>query len=138
MTLIFTPTSLTRYGIRSGYNFSEPASFDGTPFSDVPTSLISWLGTKLANEELVYQVVLENAGQVGETFELQDQVIANDNGSNYTVRVQVPITFRNILTAAVSVIAPLGQRTFSISSESLPSDLRDGLISAWAYISALP
>jgi hypothetical protein len=31
----------------------------------------------------------------------------------------------------VSVTAPLGSRTFVVSSESLPSELRDGLVQAW-------
>lgn len=32
---------------------------------------------------------------------------------------------------AVSVTAPLGSRTFVVSSESLPEGLRDGLVAAW-------
>jgi hypothetical protein len=35
---------------------------------------------------------------------------------------------------AVSVTAALGSRTFVVSSESLPSELRDGLIVMWSQI----
>ena len=35
------------------------------------------------------------------------------------------------ISAAVSVTAPLGSRTFVVSSESLPEELRDGLVAAW-------
>lgn len=42
------------------------------------------------------------------------------------------------MKAAVSVTAPLGSRTFVASSESLPTQLRDGLLAAWAALSAVP
>jgi len=35
---------------------------------------------------------------------------------------------------AVSVTAPLGSRTFVVSSESLPSELRDGLLATWTTL----
>jgi hypothetical protein len=35
---------------------------------------------------------------------------------------------------AMSVTAPLGSRTFVITSEQLPEQLRDGLLQAWAVI----
>jgi len=35
---------------------------------------------------------------------------------------------------AVSVTAPLGSRTFVVSSESLPSALRDGLVTTWSHL----
>jgi hypothetical protein len=38
---------------------------------------------------------------------------------------------------AVSVTAPLGSRTFVVSSESLPTSLRDGLLAAWAGLFAV-
>jgi threonine/homoserine/homoserine lactone efflux protein len=40
------------------------------------------------------------------------------------------------MSAAVSVTAPLGSRTFVVSSESLPEELRDGLVAAWGALSA--
>jgi len=116
MTLIFTPTSITRFGLRSGYAFTESVDLTETPFADLPATLITWLTTQLAEGESVSQVVLEQGGAVT----LDDE------------------TTRQTISAAVSVTAAQGQRTFSISSESLPSDLRDGLFDAWEAISAAP
>jgi hypothetical protein len=99
MTLIFTPSSITRFGTRDGYAFSDSVDLSETPFSELPATLIAWLTSQLADSESVSQVVLEQAGDV--------------------------------INAAVSVTAPLGQRTFAITSESLPVDLRDGLLAAW-------
>jgi hypothetical protein len=50
--------------------------------------------------------------------------------------IEVATAFRPTISAAVSVTAPLGSRTFVVSSESLPSELRDGLVAAWAALSA--
>jgi len=116
MTLIFTPTSITRFGLRSGYAFTEAVDLTETPFSELPATLIAWLTGQLAEGESVSQVVLEQGGAVA----IDDE------------------TTRQTINAAVSVTAPQGQRTFSISSESLPSDLCDGLLAAWEAISAAP
>lgn len=116
MTLIFTPSSITRFGTREGYAFSEGVSLAGTPFAELPATLIAWLGSQLAEGESVSQVVLEQEGSVT----LEDD------------------TTRSVINAAVSVTAPQGQRTFSVSSEALPDDLRDGLLAAWAYLANLP
>jgi hypothetical protein len=48
------------------------------------------------------------------------------------------VTFRSVLSAAVSVTAEQGSRTFTVSSESLPVELRDGLLNAWATLEAMP
>ena len=116
MTLIFTPTAITRFGTRSGYAFSEAVDLTETPFSELPATLIAWLTGQLAVGEAVSQVVLEQGGAV----------TLDDEPSRKTI------------SAAVSVTAPQGQRTFSVNSESLPSDLRDGLLAAWSSISAAP
>jgi hypothetical protein len=109
MTLIFTPTSTTRFGLRNGYAFSEAVSLAETPFYELPSTLITWLSSQLAEGESVSQVVLEQSGRVM----LEDE------------------TTRATINAAVSVTAPQGQRTFAVSSETLPTDLRDGLLAAW-------
>lgn len=113
MTLIFTPTSITRFGTRGSYAFTEAVDLLTTPFAELPATLIAWLTGQLAEGESVSQVVLEQGGAVT----LEDE------------------TTRQTINAAVSVTAPQGQRTFSVNSESLPSDLRDGLLAAWVAIS---
>jgi len=137
MTLIFTPSSLTRYGVRAAYKFNELVDLSDTSFSEIPMSLLAWLNIQLAQGEIVTEIVLEVAGQVGVTFEKQIQFVTDSDGSVSSVDVQVPVTFRDLLSAAVSVSAPQGSRTFTLSSESLPSELRDGLLAAWKYVSAL-
>lgn len=112
MTLIFTPTSLTKFGTNRAYSVSQDIPLAGD-LATVSTSLLTWLGTQLEAGEAVSQVVLESSGSIT----LEDE------------------TSRPSLNAAVSVSAVEGQRTFSISSESLPDDLRDGLLSAWASLS---
>jgi hypothetical protein len=99
MILIFTPSTITRFASRDGYSYSEPVTFTGTPYADLPTSLIGWLTQQLASGETVSQVVLEQADEA--------------------------------ISAAVSVSAPQGQRTFALLSDALPDDLRTGLLAAW-------
>jgi hypothetical protein len=109
MTLIFTPSSITRFGTRYGYAYAEEVNLSETPFEGLPATLIAWLTSQLADSESVSQIVLEETTSVA-----VDEV-----------------TLRMVINAAVSVTAPLGQRTFAVSSESLPTDLRDGLLAAW-------
>jgi hypothetical protein len=42
------------------------------------------------------------------------------------------------LSAAVTAHAAQGSRSVVFSSEALPAELRDGLLSAWAQIEAMP
>ena len=137
MTLLFTPSHLIRYYQNGAYNATAPVDLSDTPFASVPSTLIAWLGSQLSADEIVSQVVLEHESQVGVTFESQDQTITSINGTTSVVSVQVPTSFRSVLSAAVSVTSPLGQRTFSLSSENLPSNIQDGLLSAWEYLLAL-
>ena len=125
MTLIFTPSSLTKFGKNGLYNFSQDIALVGD-LASVTGSLLTWLTSQLAEGESVNQVVLESGGSVPATFSE-----STDKEGN---AIRIPVTFRAVLNAAVSVTAPEGQRTFSISSESLPSDLRDGLLAAWASL----
>ena len=123
MTLIFSNSGLKRYFTKGIYAACEQVNLVSTPFKSVSDDLLAWLGTQVNEGEAVSQVVIEDGGKV-ETTE--------------KVKGEEPIqTFRQLLNAAVSVTAQEGQRTFAISSETLPNDLRDGLISAWEYISSL-
>jgi hypothetical protein len=121
MTLIFSNSGLKRYFTKGIYAACEQVNLVSTPFESVSNDLLAWLGTQVNEGEAVSQVVIEDGGKINVTEK---------------VKGEEPIqTFRQSLNAAVSVTAQEGQRTFAISSETLPAELRDGLISAWEYIS---
>jgi hypothetical protein len=127
MTLRLSNQSLTRYVDRQGYAAAEPVPLDGD-LGEVAASLLGWLGAQLAQGETLADVVLEASGQVATAYETQTDEDGNE--------VQVATAFRPSISAAVSVTAALGSRTFVVSSESLPSELRDGLVAAWGALSA--
>jgi hypothetical protein len=127
MTLIFTPSSLTKYGQNGAYSYSQNIPLTGD-LASVSTTLLTWLNDQLVSGEAVSQIVLESAGSVAATF-----TESTDEEGNVS---SIPSTFRNTLNAAVSVTASEGERTFSLSSESLPADLRDSLLSTWAILDA--
>jgi hypothetical protein len=129
MTLRLANNTLTRYVDRQGYAAAEPVPLDG-PLGEVASSLLAWLSAQLASGETLADVVLEASGQVATAYET-----ATDEDGN---EVQVPTAYRPTISAAVSVTAPLGSRTFVVSSESLPSALRDGLVAAWASLNSEP
>jgi threonine/homoserine/homoserine lactone efflux protein len=127
MTLRLANQSLTRYVDRQGYAAAENVPLVGD-LGEVAASLLAWLGAQLAAGETLADVVLEASGQVATAYETQTDEDGNE--------VQVATAFRPSISAAVSVTAPLGSRTFVVSSESLPSELRDGLVAAWGALSA--
>jgi hypothetical protein len=126
MTLRLANNALVRYVDRQGYAAAEPVPLDG-PLGEVAAQLLAWLGAQLAKGETLADVVLESSGQVATAFET-----ATDDDGN---EIEVATAFRPTISAAVSVTAPLGSRTFVVSSESLPDELRDGLLTAWAELS---
>ena len=121
MTLRLANQSLTRYVTRSGYAVAELVPLDGA-LGDVSATLLAWLGAQLAAGETLVDVVLERSGQVATDYET-----TTEDGNE----TQAAIAFRPTLSAAVSVTAPLGSRTFVVCSESLPDALRDGLLQTW-------
>jgi hypothetical protein len=125
MTLRLANNSLTRYVQRSGYAAAEQVPLDG-PLGEVAASLLAWLGAQLATGETLADVVLEQGGQVATAFETTTDEDGNE--------IEVATAFRPTISAAVSVTAPLGGRTFVVSSESLPSELRDGLVTTWSHL----
>ena len=127
MTLRLSNSTLTRYITRSGYAAAEQVPLDGD-LAAVAEGLLAWLGAQLAAGETLADVVIEPAGQVATAYE----VTTDDEGNE----VSTPVEFRGVLSAAVSVTAPLGSRTFVQSSESLPTSLRDGLLTAWGELQA--
>jgi hypothetical protein len=127
MTLRLANQALTRYVQRSGYAAAEQVPLVG-PLGEVAASLLAWLSAQLAQGETLADVVLEASGQVATAFETQ----LDEDGNE----VQVATAFRPTISAAVSVTAALGSRTFVVSSEVLPEELRDGLVAAWGALSA--
>lgn len=124
MTLRLSNNTLTRYITRSGYAAAEQVPLVGN-LAAVAEGLLAWLGAQLASGETLADLVIEPAGQVATAYEVVSEV-------------STATGFRPVLSAAVSVTAPLGARTFVASSESLPTQLRDGLLTAWAGLSAIP
>jgi hypothetical protein len=127
MTLHLSNNALVRYVQRSGYAAAEPVPLDG-PLGEVAASLLAWLGAQLATGETLADVVLEASGQVATAYETQ----TDDDGNE----IEVATAFRPSISAAVSVTAALGSRTFVVSGEVLPEELRDGLVAAWGALSA--
>jgi len=127
MTLRLANNQLTRYVQRSGYAAAEQVPLDGD-LGEVAASLLAWLGAQLAQGETLADVVLESSGQVATAYETQTDEEGNES--------QVATAFRPTISAAVSVTAPLGSRTFVVSSEVLPEELRDGLVAAWGALAA--
>jgi hypothetical protein len=127
MTLRLSNNALVRYVQRSGYAAAESVPLDGA-LGEVAAQLLAWLGAQLATGETLADVVLEASGQVATAFET-----ATDEDGN---EVEVATEYRPSISAAVSVTAALGSRTFVVSSESLPSELRDGLVAAWASLNS--
>jgi hypothetical protein len=127
MTLRLSNNSLTRYVQRSGYAAAEQVPLVGD-LGEVAAQLLAWLGAQLATGETLADVVLEASGQVATAYETQTDEDGNE--------IEVPTAYRPTISAAVSVTAPLGSRTFVVSSEILPSELRDGLVAAWGALSA--
>ena len=114
MTLRLSNNALVRYVQRSGYAAAENVPLDGQ-LGEVAASLLAWLSGQLATGETLADVVLESSGQVATQFDEEGTATS----------------YRPIITAAVSVHAPQGSRTFTMPSELLPDTLRDGLLAAW-------
>lgn len=127
MTLIFTPSSLTKFGTTGAYSYSQDIPFVGD-LATVSTTLLTWLSSQLVEGESVSQIVLESGGAVPATF--------SESTDEEGVTSIIPATFRPTLNAAVSVTASQGERTFSLTSESLPPDLRDSLLTTWASLNS--
>jgi hypothetical protein len=103
----------------------QRAGNDGSDISNIPSgartmmvaaALLAWLGAQLATGETLADVVIEPAGSVVTAYEEDEDSEA------------IPSEYRAVLSAAISVVAPLGSRTFIVSSENLPEELRDGLL----------
>lgn len=127
MKLLLSNSKLTRFSNEQNY-----ATVTDVPLQDdialVAQNLLVWLNSRLGGEEIVNQVLLEPDGQTVTTYETQLDLEGNE--------MEVPSGYRPRLSASVTVDHPSGSRTFAVSSEALPSEMRDSILSAWEMIHA--
>jgi len=90
--------------------------------------MLAWLQSQLVEGESVGQVFLEPDGTHSE---YETSVDAEG------VESQSVTSTRSKLSAAVTAHAEQGSRSVVFSSESLPAELRDGLLAAWTQIESI-
>ena len=128
MKLLLSNNQLTRYSRSGNYATTTAIPLDGELATTAQT-LLAWLQSQLVEGESVGQVFLEPDGTHSE-YETQVDAEGNESQSVTSSRAK--------LSAAVTAHAEQGSRSVVFSSESLPTELRDGLLSAWAAIDAMP
>ena len=128
MKLLLSNNALTRYSRSGAYATTTAIPLDGE-LAVTAQTLLAWLQSQLVEGESVGQVFLEPDGTHSD---YETQVDAEGNES------QIVTLFRVKLSAAVTAHAAAGSRSVVYSSESLPAELRDGLLAAWATIDAMP
>lgn len=136
MILSYRNNTLTRYATEGGYATTRDIPVTGD-LATLMQSLLTWLSSTLATGEEVTGVVLEGVGQTPSAYTDQTETTTDPAGNVTTTTLQVPSAWRPVISAAVSVTAPpttAGMRTFVADSESLPSELRDGLVTAWGSL----
>jgi hypothetical protein len=122
MKLLLSNNQLTKFSRSGEYATTTNIPLEGE-VAAVAAGLLAWLAAQLAEGETLSQVMLEASGQAATAYETQTDEDGNE--------IEVATAFRPTISAAVSVTAPLGSRTFVVSSESLPDELRDSLVAAW-------
>ena len=120
MKLLLSNNQLTRYSRSGDYATTTAIPLDGE-LAVTAQTLLTWLQSQLTEGESVGQVFIEPDGFAGEM----------DAEGNAT-------STRAKLSAAVTAHAAQGSRSVVYSSEALPTELRDGLLSAWAVIEGMP
>jgi hypothetical protein len=128
MKLLLSNNNLTRYSNAGAYATTTAIPLDG-PMALTAQTLLAWLQAQLVEGESVGQVFIEPDGTHSQ---YETTVDAEGNES------QVATSTRAKLSAAVTAHAAAGSRSVVFSSESLPVELRDGLLAAWAAIEAMP
>ena len=128
MKLFLSNNQLTRYAKSGAYATTTSIPLDAE-LAVTAQTLLSWLQSQLTEGESVGQVFLEPDGTHSD---YETSVDAEGNES------QVVTSSRPKLSAAVTAHAEQGSRSVVYSSESLPAELRDGLLAAWAAIEGLP
>ena len=120
MKLLLSQNSLTRYSRSGEYATTTAIPLDG-PLATTAQTLLAWLQSQLTEGESVGQVFIEPDGTHSEI---------DEDGNATSTRAR--------LSAAVTAHAAAGSRSVVFSSESLPAELRDGLLAAWTAIEGMP
>ena len=128
MKLLLSQNALTRYSRSGDYATTTAIPLDGELATTAQT-LMAWLQSQLTEGEAVGQVFLEPDGTHSDY-----ETTVDAEG----IESQVATSTRAKLSAAVTAHAPQGSRSVVFSSESLPTELRDGLLAAWAAIEGMP
>ena len=128
MKILLSNNQLTRYAKSGAYTTTTSIPLDG-PLAVTAQTLLAWLQSQLVEGESVGQVFLEPDGTHSDH---ETSVDAEGNES------QVVTSSRAKLSAAVTAHAAQGSRSVVFSSESLPAELRDGLLAAWTAIEGMP
>ena len=128
MKLLLQQNALTRYSKSGAYATTTSIPLDGE-LAVTAQTLLSWLQSQLTEGESVGQVFIEPDGTHSE---YETSVDAEG------VESQTVTSFRAKLSAAVTAHAAAGSRSVVYSSEALPTELRDGLLAAWAAIEGMP
>ena len=128
MKLLLSNNQLTRYAQSGAYATTTSIPLHGELATTAQT-LLAWLQAQLTEGEAVGQVFLEPDGTHSDY-----ETTVDAEG----VESQIVTSSRPKLSAAVTAHAAAGSRSVVYSSEALPAELRDGLLSAWAAIEGLP
>ena len=128
MKLLLSNNQLTRYSQSGDYATTTAIPLDGELATTAQT-LLSWLQSQLTEGESVGQVFIEPDGTHSDY-----ETTVDAEG----VESQSVTSNRAKLSAAVTAHAAAGSRSVVFSSESLPNELRDGLLAAWTAIEGLP
>jgi hypothetical protein len=127
MKLLLQQNNLTRYANSGAYATTTNVPLDGDLATTAQT-LLAWLQAQLVEGESVGQVFLEPDGTHSD---YETSVDAEG------IESQVATSTRAKLSAAVTAHAAAGSRSVVFSSEALPTELRDGLLAAWAAIESI-
>ena len=127
MNLLLSNNQLTRYAQSGAYATTTAIPLDGE-LAVTAQTLLAWLQSQLTEGETVGQVFIEPDGTHSD---YETTVDAEGNES------QVVTSTRPKLSAAVTAHAEQGSRSVVFSSEALPTELRDGLLAAWAEIESI-
>jgi hypothetical protein len=119
MKLLLSNNQLTRYSKSGDYATTTNVPLDGDLATTAQT-LLEWLQAQLVEGESVGQVFIEPDGFAGDM---------DEEGNATSTRAK--------LSAAVTAHAAQGSRSVVYSSESLPTELRDGLLAAWAQVESI-
>jgi len=119
MKLLLSNNQLTRYSQSGAYATTTSIPLEGDLATTAQT-LLAWLQAQLVEGESVGQVFIEPDGTHSEV---------DEDGNATSTRAK--------LSAAVTAHAAAGSRSVVFSSESLPTELRDGLLAAWAQVESI-